>query len=103
MNVTNSILLTNSRPGFATKQDALIDGIPDEMIVFATDEALFFSEDDTIRCDGCEDHYFSRSELDDAFLCEECAEAAREEDQHMQDLNADWSASRGCDMGQRGH
>lgn len=96
---TNARLIHNSRPGFATKEAALLEGVPEEMIVFATDEPLFFSEDDTVQCAGCEAHYYDRAELDDNLRCEECAQSTLDEGQHMKDLNADWSASRGCNMG----
>ncbi len=95
---TNARLLNNSRSGFATKELAQLDGIPDELIVHTEDE-FFCSEDDAIKCSDCDNLYLDRIELDDDFRCEECATNAIDGEQHMKDLNADWSASRGCDMG----
>lgn len=95
---TNARLTNNSRPGFATKSEAILEGIPAAEVIHTADD-FFCEEDETIKCNGCDTVYFDRHELDDDFNCEECAQNALDEEQHMKDLNADWSASRGCNMG----
>lgn len=95
---TNARLAHNSRPGFATKSEAILGGVPENDVIHTADD-FYCTEDDSINCEGCQTPYLDRHELDDDFLCMDCAQHARDDEQHMKDLNADWSASRGCNMG----
>jgi len=54
------------------------------------DEELDESES---RCSHCE-YPVCRTELDDAELCPDCAQEARDEARALDELRADWRASR---------
>lgn len=86
---------------YRTKEDAILDGIPANEVVHTADE-FFCAEDDTVSCAGCDAVYAERSELDDDLNCETCAGEAVDHARDLQGLNADWSASRGCNMGRAG-
>lgn len=90
-NVTNDAV-------YRTKEDAVLDGIPATAVVHTASD-FFCDEENTVRCAGCDGHHLEVSELDDDLNCEDCAQNALDEEQHMKDLNADWSNSRGCNMG----
>ncbi len=68
--MNTSVLAHNHH--FVSRIAALDAGIPDDNIIHTADE-FFAAEDDTVTCDGCENAFADRAELDDNMHCSVCA------------------------------
>ena len=63
-----------------------------EELVVEVDGEKYNSED-LYSCDGCDEWHVSHSDLDEDGYCEDCAQEAREEAEHMRQLRSDYYAS----------
>lgn len=63
-----------------------------ELIIYVDGQP--YNEEDLFHCCGCELMFPDRWELDDEYLCPDCATEAREEARHMKELRSDYYASQ---------